>query len=448
MFARLVARLPAPVSPRWLALLVLNPGCGRHSNTLEHYSRIWSGGAYVQIFITTFQTSALVTLICILLGYPLAYCLAQIPQRWSVLLMLGVLVPFWTSLLVRTYAWLVLLQRRGIVNSMLVNLGLIDQPLALVNNLTGTIIGMVHVMIPFLVLPLYSTLRNIDGTYVKAAASLGASPTKAFWQVYFPLSVPGLIAGTVLTFILCLGFYITPAVLGRRARAVHRPASSGVGKSVSNLGPGKCAWRGPSAADHRHSSRKSDGVEPLAPFAALGRIMESHITHWQRWWLYGLTVLTIIFLVLPSLVVIPMSFSGSSSLAFPPPNWSLRWYENYFRSSQWLTATWIPVQVSFFTALIATPIGVAAAYALHVGTFMLKPAIYGMLIASLTVPVILIAVGAYFAFAQVGLVNTRLSLVLSDTLLAVPFVLLTVSAGLKGYDMNQHRQLAPWARRG
>ncbi|MDT0271060.1 ABC transporter permease, partial [Streptomyces sp. DSM 44915] len=148
-----------------------------------------------------------VTVICILLGYPLAYCLSQVPQRWAGILMLGVLVPFWTSLLVRTYAWLVLLQRRGIVNTALVDSGLIHQPVPLVNNLTGTIIGMVHVMVPFLVLPLYASMRSIDGTYVRAAANLGASPTKAFWQIYFPLSLPGLIAGTILTFILCLGFY-------------------------------------------------------------------------------------------------------------------------------------------------------------------------------------------------------------------------------------------------
>ncbi|HVI91052.1 MAG TPA: ABC transporter permease [Dongiaceae bacterium] len=182
--------------------------------TLEHYNRIWNEGAYVQIFLVTFETSLLVTAICVLLGYPVAYCLSQMSQKWSGIVMLGVLVPFWTSLLVRTYAWLVLLQRKGVINNLLVDSGLIHQPLPLVNNLTGTIIGMVHIMVPFLVLPLYASMRSIDGTYLRAAANLGASPVKAFWQVYLPLSLPGLVAGVVLTFILCLGFYITPAVLG------------------------------------------------------------------------------------------------------------------------------------------------------------------------------------------------------------------------------------------
>ncbi|MDY0883767.1 ABC transporter permease [Dongia soli] len=182
--------------------------------TFEHYSRIWTEGAYVQIFVITFQISILVTVICVLLGYPVAYCLSQLPAKWSGLLLIGILLPFWTSLLVRTYAWLVLLQRRGIVNDTLIDLGIVQQPLPLMHNMTGTIIGMVHIMIPFLVLPLYASMKSIDGSYLRAAANLGASPTRAFWEIYLPLSLPGLLAGLVLTFILCLGFYITPAVLG------------------------------------------------------------------------------------------------------------------------------------------------------------------------------------------------------------------------------------------
>ncbi|MGF7159793.1 putative spermidine/putrescine transport system permease protein/spermidine/putrescine transport system permease protein [Rhodoligotrophos appendicifer] len=196
----------------WLFTLSAIDGDG--ALTTENYTRIWTEGAYVNIFIVTFKISALVTLICVAIGYPLAYCLSQIPQKWAGILMLGVLVPFWTSLLVRTYAWLVLLQRRGIVNSFLMDIGAITAPLPLVNNMTGVIIGMVHVMLPFLVLPLYASMRSIDTGYLRAAANLGASPTRAFWQIFFPLSMPGLVAGLILTFVLCLGFYITPAVLG------------------------------------------------------------------------------------------------------------------------------------------------------------------------------------------------------------------------------------------
>ena len=128
--------------------------------------------------------------------------------------MILVLVPFWTSVLVRTYAWLVLLQHKGVINSTLLAIGLIEQPIQLAYNLTGSIIGMIHIMLPFLVLPLYATMRGIDPDLVRAAIGLGSSPRGAFWRVFLPMSLPGLMAGIVLVFILSLGFFITPALLG------------------------------------------------------------------------------------------------------------------------------------------------------------------------------------------------------------------------------------------
>ncbi|CAN7267804.1 ABC transporter permease [Rhizobium sp. LjRoot30] len=182
--------------------------------SLENYSRILTEGAYVSIFVTTFKVALLVTVFCVLLGYPVSYVLTILPERWAQLLILAVLVPFWTSLLVRTYAWLVLLQRRGIVNDTLDALGLIERPLALVNNMTGVVIGMVHIMLPFLIMPLYASMKSIDGNFMRAAANLGSSPSHAFLRVFLPLSMPGLIAGTMMVFVMCLGFYITPSLLG------------------------------------------------------------------------------------------------------------------------------------------------------------------------------------------------------------------------------------------
>jgi ABC-type spermidine/putrescine transport system permease subunit I len=182
--------------------------------SLEHYRRLVEQPSYRRTFVATFQVSLLTTGICILLGYPLAYVLSQLPRRAANLCLIAVLLPFWTSLLVRTYAWLVLLQRQGLINTWGIKLGLWDEPLALVHNLTGTLIGMVHIMLPFLVLPVLGAMRSIDRDYLKAAANLGASPVRAFWAVFFPLSMPGLLAGALIVFIICLGFYVTPAVLG------------------------------------------------------------------------------------------------------------------------------------------------------------------------------------------------------------------------------------------
>lgn len=182
--------------------------------TLEHYRKMIEYKSYARVFITTFKVSFFTTLICIVLGYPLAYFLAQLPARWAGFFMLAVLLPFWTSLLVRTYAWLVLLQRKGLLNDFAINMGFWDTPVKLVHNLTGTLIGMAHIMLPFLVLPLYNNMKKIDLDLMHAASNLGATPTKAFWQIYFPLSLPGMVAGSLIVFILSLGFYVTPAVLG------------------------------------------------------------------------------------------------------------------------------------------------------------------------------------------------------------------------------------------
>lgn len=182
--------------------------------SLVHYRRLVEQPAYARIFAATFKVSFLTTAICIALGYPLAYVLAQLPRRTANLLLVAVMLPFWTSLLVRTYAWLVLLQRGGLVNQWGMALGLWDEPLPLVNNLFGTLVGMVHIMLPLLVLPVLGAMRAIDRDYLKAAANLGATPARAFWTVFFPLSLPGLLAGSLIVFVICLGFYVTPAVLG------------------------------------------------------------------------------------------------------------------------------------------------------------------------------------------------------------------------------------------
>ncbi len=179
-----------------------------------NYVRMLREPSYARILLATFEISAATTLICLVLGYPLAYVLSQLPRRTANLCMLGVLMPFWTSILVRTYAWLVLLQRHGVVNDWGIRLGLWRQPLDLVYNFTGTLIGLVHIMLPFLILPVFGSMRAIDVDYLKAAANLGASPTQAFWRVFLPLSLPGVAAGCLMVFILCLGAYVTPAMLG------------------------------------------------------------------------------------------------------------------------------------------------------------------------------------------------------------------------------------------
>jgi len=171
---------------------------------------------YGILFWRTMVMSVAITLSCIVLGYPVAWILANLPTRQANLLLILVLLPFWTSLLVRTSAWKVMLQQQGVINDTLVWLGIVatDDRLALINNQTGTIIAMTHILLPFMILPMYSVMQTIQPTYLRAAKSLGATNWTAFWRVYFPQSIPGIGAGSILVFILAIGYYITPEIVG------------------------------------------------------------------------------------------------------------------------------------------------------------------------------------------------------------------------------------------
>jgi len=173
-----------------------------------------------QILVTLFKRTLIISLVitmsCILLSYPVAWLLANLPMRQANLLMILVLLPFWTSLLVRTSAWKVMLQQQGVINDLLVALGMIEETgrLALINNQLGTVIAMTHILLPFMILPMYSVMQSIPPTYLRAAKSLGATNWTAFWRIYFPQSVPGIGAGSILVFILSIGYYITPEIVG------------------------------------------------------------------------------------------------------------------------------------------------------------------------------------------------------------------------------------------
>lgn len=171
---------------------------------------------YGKLFMRTFAISLAITVICIILAYPISYLLATLPLRYSNLLMIFVLLPFWTSLLVRTTAWIAMLQSQGVLNDLFVFFGLVDDAdrLQLIHNLTGTIIAMTHILLPFMVLPLYSVMKTIPPTYMRAALSMGANPAVAFVRVYMPQTLSGIGAGSILVFILSIGYYITPALVG------------------------------------------------------------------------------------------------------------------------------------------------------------------------------------------------------------------------------------------
>jgi ABC-type spermidine/putrescine transport system permease subunit I len=181
---------------------------------LEYYTAILASPVYLTVLGLTFKTAIGVTLLCVVLGVPTAYLLANLAGAWRNVLLVAVALPFLTSILIRTYAWMAILGRNGVINQLLQKAGLTEAPVRLLHNEFGVYVGMVHVLLPFMILPVYSVMSGIDRRLVRAAESLGASPRRALLTVYLPLALPGIASGALLVFLIAIGFYITPALLG------------------------------------------------------------------------------------------------------------------------------------------------------------------------------------------------------------------------------------------
>jgi ABC-type spermidine/putrescine transport system permease subunit I len=189
-------------------------GFSIEAGSLDWYAKALGEELYLRVFWNTFEIAVFVTAICLLIGYPLGFLIATTTPGWATLGFVFVLLPLWTSVLVRTYAWMVLLGRNGVFNRSLIEAGVISDPIPMLNNFAGVLIGMVHVLLPYMVLPVYGAVRRLDPALVAAAEGLGASSWSIFWRVYLPLTLPGVFAGATIVFVLSLGFFITPALLG------------------------------------------------------------------------------------------------------------------------------------------------------------------------------------------------------------------------------------------
>jgi ABC-type spermidine/putrescine transport system permease subunit I len=219
MFSTSRGWLPAIPALLLLGVFFLYPvlrmlGYAVEAGSMEWFAKALGEKLYLQVFWITFEIALCVTFFCLLLGYPLGFLIATTTPGWATLGFIFVLLPLWTSVLVRTYAWMVLLGRNGVFNRWLIGSGIVEDPLPLLHNLTGVLIGMVHVLLPYMVLPVYGAVKRLDPAIVAAAEGLGASTWRIFWRIYLPLTLNGIFAGCVIVFVLSLGFFITPALLG------------------------------------------------------------------------------------------------------------------------------------------------------------------------------------------------------------------------------------------
>lgn len=457
--------------------------------TLANYVAFFTEGVYVRVLLQTFRVAATVTLLCILIGYPTAYVLARANPRLRTVLLLLVLIPYLTSFLVRTYAWMVLLHGKGIINSVLLSTGVIDQPVKLIFNQIGVHIGMVHVMLPLMILPLFSIMRGIDFRLVTAAQSLGAGPTRAFWRVFFPLSLPGVRSGCLLVFLLSLGFYITPALLGglrdvmlatfievqvtqlvqwgfAAAAAFILLILTLVGFFVVGRLTGAASLvvmdqsaKAPSApgAIARTVHRAWDALADSSPVRAVRNGIVGLVRQWDDWrwrtlgsrrtspvkigrlavWL--IAGLAFVYLILPTFIVVPISFSSASFLRFPPPGYSLRWYANFFGDMRWIGPTLLSLQIALATAVLSTVLGTLAAYGLVRGRFRQRELVMSLIVSPIIVPSIVIAVSLYGPLAKVGMIGQWSGIVIGHSIGSLAYVVVIVTATLANFDVAMER---------
>lgn len=447
--------------------------------TAAHYSRLATTPVYANILVVTLQISLWVTLLCVVIGYAIAYLLATVSERTRNYLILLVLLPFWMSFLVRTFAWIVLLGRRGMINDLLATIGAIDSPLSLIYNMFGLLVGMTHALLPLAVLTMLPVLLSTDGNLRKAAAILGARGGETFWRVIFPLSMPGVAAAGLLVFITALGFFITPALLGGAAqtmitqviiRQVQELLNWAFAGALSmlllcsaivliliyNRILGAGTLFGADTASRAPSARRglaNLGLSAAATFVIavlgragdlVGRFIEiladltgiRSLIRLPRFALWVFVIASLAFLMLPSIFLIPMSFSGASFISWPPTNPSLKWYDAFFNSPAWVGALVRSIAIAAISAVLAMLLAVPAAFVIAFNRFFGQSAVMSVVLAPLVVPKVIIGVALFYLFAQVRLVDTPFSLVLAHTVLCIPYVLIAVLAVLKNYDVR------------
>jgi putative spermidine/putrescine transport system permease protein len=208
---------------------------------LQNYAALFGDGTYARVFFNTFFVASVVTAVTVVVAFPVAWMLAIMPPVLGSIVFGVIILSMWTNLLTRTYAWMVLLQRTGVINRTLIGLGVVDEPLPLINNLTGVTIGMVYIMLPFMILPLVGTLRALDPMTLRAAALCGASPIAAFRRILLPLSLPGIAAGGLMVFVMSLGYFVTPALLGGTSNMMLAEMIAQMIQSLLNWGLGSAA---------------------------------------------------------------------------------------------------------------------------------------------------------------------------------------------------------------
>lgn len=435
----------------------------------ENYARFLSNDTMIRVGLRTLLYSGLVTIFCLLLGYPLAVFLSRMVKRGHTFVLVCVILPYLTSLLVRTYAWMILLSDDGLINSVLLGTGIIGQPLPLLYSTFGAMVGMVHLMLPAMVLPIYAVVHGMNHEQMRAAKALGGGPLRCFLEVFLPQTLPGVKAGCILVFAVSLGFYITPAALGSPqdlmlsniiAKLVGTLLDFGYASAISMIllaatvaiymiagGGLGAAAKGDSQKPAQGKSvgsvlsrlaKKLGNAKPMAQLQRrlwdrnIGRGAQRVLSFTVLW--YAFSILVLLFLILPSIVVVIMSFTGADTLGFPPTSWSLRWYQTFFADETMTGAAVTSFWIALGSASLALVLGITASYALVRANIRGSQVLYTLILAPIIVPSVVAAVGIYKVFAEWGLVGSTLGVLLAHTPGSLAYVVIILSGTFMGLD--------------
>ncbi|MCL2891666.1 ABC transporter permease subunit [Brenneria tiliae] len=431
------------------------------------YAQVLGSAVFWTILWRTVRTALLVTLCCMLLGYPFAYFVATRARRMGRWIMALVMIPYLTSVLIRSYAWVAILGNNGPVNYVLRAVGLIQQPLPLVFSTFGSYIGLVHVLLPLLILPLYAAMTQIDRALRDAAANLGATPLECFFTVYFPLSLPGLMTGSALVFLSTLGAYVTPALLGAPNDFL---LAQSIQVRVAVLGEFRVTSAQaiillaiviavviflrhlfiPAAIPAAGSGDRLSEKRPRRLFSVLSRpvtallrlrvfrLLESVATPFLT--LYGSGLL--LLLLLPMLVVVLLSFSGAAYLTFPPPSYSWRWWLALAEDRNWLDALWFSVKISVLASVTALIVGVPYAYAIVRRNPPGRRLLWLIAIAPMVLPHIIIGLGLLFISVSMHINGGVWGFWVGYATIGFPYVVTILASGFMRFDVSLERAAA------
>jgi putative spermidine/putrescine transport system permease protein len=423
----------------------------------QHYEEVLNSSAITTIIFRTLRLGAIVTVTCAILAYPAAYAITTLSKSWRAVAMTLIILPFLTSYLVRTYGWIAILGNNGILSSIARSLG--HQGMSLNGTQVGLVIAMTHMLLPLMIMPLFTAMQGIDGRQTLASGSLGCRPAETFVRIYFPQTVSGLLSGMLLVFIVSLGFFITPALIGGTsettvamiiysfinelfdwgragslaitllgavmillliaARFLDLAQMFGIKRHPDNERP------------TRSASRQNTGrlTSVIARIAATLPLQHRSIAI-----CHGFLIINLLLLILPLVYVVVVSFQPLRLLALPTNGMSLTWYYTAFNKAEWFVAGRNSLAIAFVAAVFSVAIGFFLATRIRAGGTLIRFTVSFFAIGPLAVPHIVLALGIYGVFLQLGWTGSIFALGIAHAVVALPYAFINLSNGLAGYD--------------